>query len=148
MCAWKSVKLYGGAKELCTYSLCLGILAPSIYPNEQRIIHVPQSHQCRCCYIFAIAIAGHCAFFTLRTFHSLFLSLFPYSLAFLFIIHILLYLYRQHLVGTNVYVYVYLFLVRIVKIKVFRFKMNNIYALCAHTHSDSDLVFDLFHSFL
>lgn len=43
MYAWKSVKLYGGAIELYTYILSLGILAPSIYP-ERGIIHiVPQT---------------------------------------------------------------------------------------------------------
>lgn len=44
MYAWKSVKLYGGAIELYTYILSLGILAPSVYPPKQGKYYTQRTH--------------------------------------------------------------------------------------------------------
>lgn len=129
MCAWKSVKLYGGAIELYTYILSLGILAPSIYPNEQRIIHVPQSLQCVDAAIFLplplvllllllLRLQATALFFALQTlllFSARIVSRSRFSFSLSSLLHFsFVSLYRQRLIPHKC---VYMFLVRVAKIK-------------------------------
>lgn len=114
----KSVKLYGGAIELYTYILSLGILAPSIYPNWYVYMcrTNPVLFQCMLCascrFHWLHATALFFFHFTLQLQHNIDI----YTLESMYIFRIL---YSVLWYFVCMYLYGLLFLFRNVKSKTF-----------------------------